>query len=112
MNRRSVMGVMVMAAVLVSTQAVYAAPTAVHTPVNAIYSNVKMVKFTLRNDSSAPLKLKVGDAEMTLEPGKPVNVQLAVGQQIVAEETTATNRAGAVLATAMAELNGATISVR
>jgi hypothetical protein len=112
MNRRSVMGVMVMAASLVSAQAVYAAPTAVRVPVNAIYSNVKMVKFTLRNDSSAPLKVKVGDNEMTLQPGAPVSVSLSVGQQIVAVETTAANKAGDVLATAIVGLSGATVSVR
>jgi hypothetical protein len=112
MNPKSVMSVMVMAASLVSASAVYAAPTSVHTPVNAIYSNVKMVNFTLRNDSSAPLKVKVGDNEMTLLPGKPVSVKLATGQQIVAVETTASNQAGAVLATAIPGLDGATVSVR
>jgi len=114
MNRKSVMSVMVMAASLVSASAVYAAPAAVRTPVNAIYSNThgKLVKFSLRNDSSAPLKLMVGDKEMTLAPGKPVAVELASGQKIVAEETTATNKAGDVLATAFDGLNGATVSVR
>ena len=112
MNRQSVLGVLVMAATLVSAQAVYAAPTAVHTPVNAIYAKVKIVKFSLRNVSSAPLKVKVGDNEMTLLPGKPVSVKLATGQQIVAVETTASNQAGAVLATAIPGLDGATVSVR
>jgi hypothetical protein len=114
MKRNTVLGVMVMAATLVSTQAVYAAPATVRTPVNAIYSNThgKLIKFSLRNDSSAPVKLMVGDKEMTLEPGKPVAVQLAEGQKIVAEETTATNKAGDVLATAFDGLNGATVSVR
>jgi hypothetical protein len=111
MNRHSVLGVMVMAATLVGAQAVYAAPVAFHTPVNAMYASGKMVKFTLLNDSKAPMKVKVGDAEMTLAPGKPVDVKLAVGQQIVNEEATATNKAGVVLATAIAELDGATISV-
>jgi hypothetical protein len=114
MNRKSVMSVMVMAASLVSASAVYAAPASVRTPVNAIYSNAngKLVKFSLRNDSSVPLKLKVGDQEMTLAPGKPVDVKLAVGQTVIAEETTATNKAGDVLATAFDGLNGATVSVR
>ena len=112
MNCKSVISAMVLAASVVSTQAVYAASTSVHTPVNAIYSNAKMVKFTLRNDSSAPLKVKVGDTEMTLQQGKPVDVKLATGQQIIAVETTATNQAGAVLATAIPGLDGATVSVR
>jgi len=114
MNRKSVMSVMVMAASLVSASAVYAAPASVRTPVNAIYSNThgKLVKFSLRNDSSAPLKLMVGDKEMTLTPGKPVAVELAEGEKIVAEETTANSKAGDVLATAFDGLNGATVSVR
>ena len=112
MNRLSVISAMVLAASVVSTQAVYAASTPVHTPVNAIYSNAKMVSFTLRNDSTAPMKVKVGENEMTLQPGKPVSVKLATGQQIVAVETTATNQAGAVLATAIPGLDGATISVK
>jgi hypothetical protein len=112
MNRLSVISAMVLAASVISTQAVYAAPTSIHTPVNAIYSNAKMVNFTLRNDSSAPLKVMVGNNEMTLQPGKPVNVKLATGQTIVAEETTASNQAGAVLATAIPGLDGATVSVR
>jgi len=70
------------------------------------------VKFSLRNVSSAPLKVKVGDNEMTLLPNKPVDVSLSVGQQIVAVEETASNKAGTILATAMPELNGATVSVR
>jgi hypothetical protein len=112
MNRLSVISAMVLAASVVSSQAVYAASSPVHTPVNAIYSNAKMVNFTLRNDSSAPLKVKVGDNEMTLLPGKPVNVKLATGQTIVAVEATANNQAGAVLATAIPGLDGATVSVR
>jgi len=112
MSRRFVLGVMVMVVTLVSAQTVYAVSTAVYTPVNAIYANAKMVNFMLRNDSNVPLKLKVGDKEITLLPGKPVDVKLAPGQQIIAEETTATNKAGAVLVTAIPGMDGATVSVR
>jgi len=111
MNRKSVMGVMVMAAVLVSTQAVYAAPTAVHSPVNAVYVKIKMVKFSLRNDTSAPLKLKIGDNVVTLQPGTPVDVKVPDGQQIIAVETTANYAAGSVVATAAEQLDGTTVAI-
>jgi len=111
MNRKSVMGVMVMAAVLMSTQAVYAAPTAVHSPVNAIYSKVKLVKFSLRNDTSAPLKLKIGSNEVTLLPGKPLDVKVPDGQQIVAVDTTSNYAGGDVIATAAEQLDGTTVAI-
>jgi len=94
-----------------STQAVYAAPTAVHSPVNAIYSKVKLVKFSLRNDTSAPLKLKIGDNVVTLLPGKPVDVKLADGKQIIAVETTASYDAGSVVAIAAEQLDGTTVAI-
>jgi hypothetical protein len=112
MNRRSVFGVMLMAASLVSAQAVYAAPTTIHTPVNAIFAKVKLVKFTLRNDTAAPLKLKAGDNEMTLMPGKTLDLKLASGQQIVAVEASASYAAGAVITTVSDQLDGSTLALR
>jgi len=112
MNRHSVLGVMVMAATLVSAQAVYAAPTAVHNPVNAIYVKVKLIKFTLRNDSSAPLKLKIGSNEVTLLPGKPLDVKVPDGQQIIAVDSTTNYAAGDVVATAADQLDGTTVAIR
>jgi len=97
---------------LANARTVYAAPATLHMPVTAIYANVRMVKFMLRNDSNMLLKLKVGDNEMTLLPGKSIDVKLAPGQQIIAEETTATNKAGTVLTTAIPGMDGATVSVR
>ena len=112
MNRRSVVGVIVMAASLVSAQAMYAAPAAIHAPVNAIFAKGKFVKFTLRNDSAAPLKLKAGDTELTLLPGKPVDVKLTEGQQIVAVEASPNYAAGAVITTVSDQLNGTTLALR
>jgi len=100
-----------MAATLVSAQAVYAAPTAVHSPVNAIYVKVKMIKFTLRNDSSAPLKLKIAGNAVTLLPGKPLDVKVPDGQQIVAVDTTSNYAAGDVIATAAEQLDGTTVAI-
>jgi hypothetical protein len=104
---------LVLAASLASTPAVFAAPFGFggHTPVNAA-PKVKNVKFTLRNDSTSPIKVKIGDQEMTLAPGKPVDVKAASGLTVVSEEASATNPAGTVLATVTDVMGGATVVVR
>ena len=103
---------MVMAAALVSAEQMYAAPTAVRTGVRATYAKVKLVRFTLQSTSSEPMKLKIGEKEVTLLPGKSVEVNATDGQQIVTEEATATHKAGTVLAVAGSELQGATVTVQ
>jgi hypothetical protein len=109
MNRRSVVGVMVIGASLLAGEAMYAAPVAVASPVHAMFSMGKMVKFNLRNGSDAPMTIKAGDTEMTLQPGKVVQVKLAVGVKIVAEEATAHTAKGTILAVVYAELGDATL---
>jgi hypothetical protein len=116
MNRTSVLNVMVMAVALASSQSVFAAPAAApaagHTPVYATSPHTKMVRLTLRNDSNAAMKVKVGDNDMTLEPGKPVDVKIAVGQTVVTEDASATTPAGTLLATVIDGMSGATIVLR
>ena len=112
MKQVSVLSSMVMAAMLVSAQAVYAAPAANYTPVHAFASHVKTVSFTLRNDTKAPMKVKVGENELLLAPGKPLDVKAAVGETVIAEEASATNPAGTVLATVMGTMSGATVVLR
>lgn len=104
---------MVLAAVLLAGETVYAAPmTAFNVPVQAKMGKTKLVKLQLRNDSKEPLKVKAGDQEMTLQPGVETPVKLAPGTTIVAEETTPSFTAGSVLATVSAELNNATIALK
>jgi len=111
MNRRSVMGVIVMAASLVSAQAVYAAPVSFRVPVHAMFLGTKTVSFKLLNKTASPLKVKVGESEMTLEPGKVTDVKAAIGAQIVNVEATSSKQAGELIVTASSELSGATISI-
>ena len=112
MNRRSVMGVMVMAAALVSAQAMLAAPAAGVAFQPKVYGKVKLVKFTIRNDSGATLKVKAGDTAMTLEPGKPMNVALPEGAQIVATEAAPGHESGDVIVTVSSSYSGNTVAVR
>jgi hypothetical protein len=109
MNRRYVIGTMVMAAALFSAQSVYAAPAANLVPLHTVSSKSRLVKFTLRNDSHATVTVKAGDTEMSLEPGKPVKVTLPEGQQIIALQATAAGPAGSVVATVSQQYGGNTV---
>jgi hypothetical protein len=105
---------MVLAAVLLAGETVYAAPRAALHPsdVQAKVGKQKMVRFQLRNDSKAPIKVKAGDQELTLEPGKPQQVKLPEGTTVVAEETTPDFAAGTVLATVSPNLTDATLALK
>ncbi len=113
---RRVMGTtMVLAAVLMAGESVYAAPmTALRIPVHAkMFSRDKqMVSFHLRNDSKDPLTVKAGAQEMTLEPGKPVDVTLKIGDTVTVAKATAALPEGTVLATVNSDLKGTTIALR
>ena len=77
-----------------------------------MYSHVKMVSFNVRNDSKEPIKVKAGDSEVTLEPGKVVPMKLEVGVKIVAEETTPTFAAGTVISVVSTDLADTTIALK
>ncbi|HEX4154334.1 MAG TPA: hypothetical protein VHY48_01855 [Acidobacteriaceae bacterium] len=110
MIRRVMGSTMVLAAVLLAGETVYAAPF--HKSDVPAHAKVKLVSFNLRNDSRTPLKVKAGDQELTLAPGKVTPVKLATGTTIVAEETTPEFEAGAVLATVASNLSDATIALK
>ena len=100
---------MVLGASLLTSEAMIAAPLAVHSPVHAMFSRDKLVKFNLHNSTDAPIKVKAGDAEMTLAPGADTPVKLAVGTKVVVEEATAHYAEGSVLAVVSSELSQATV---
>jgi hypothetical protein len=112
MKNRFAVSTMVVALSLVASQAVYASPVAFHTPVHANYGHPKTVSFSVRNDSAQPMKLKAGDQEMTLAPGKTVPMRLAAGVSVLLVEATATTAAGTVLVTAAPELQDATVAFK
>ena len=112
---RKVMGsTMVLAAVLMAGESVYAAPlTALHVPVHAKMGKDKqLVSFHLRNDSKDPLIVKAGKEEMTLEPGKPVDVTLKIGDTVTVAKSTPKFPEGTVLATVNPDLKDTTIALR
>jgi hypothetical protein len=109
MKRQSVITAMVLGVSILSSEAMFAAPLAVHSPVHAMFSKEKTVKFNLLNATAAPIKVKCGDTEMTLQPGKDVPVKLAVGTKVVVEEASTHYTEGTVLTVVSSELSDATV---
>ena len=112
MNRRFVVCAMVMSASLLAGGPMLASPTlGVRVPVQAKFGKTRSVSLNLRNDTKQPVKVKAGDAELTLEPGKVTPLKLNEGQTIVAQETTPERQAGSIIATVTSGLSGATIAL-
>jgi hypothetical protein len=105
---------MVLAVVLMAGESMFAAPlNALRVPVHAKMGKTKdMVSFHLRNDSKEPLTIKAGSQELTLEPGKPVDVTLKVGETLTVAKATPRFPEGTVLATVNQDLKDSTIALR
>jgi hypothetical protein len=109
MNRHAVLAVMVLGASMLAGEAMYATPVAVHAPVHAMLGKVKTVKFSLQNKSKEVVKVKAGETEMTLAPGKTVDLKLSVGTKVVAETESENYHVGDVVATATQDLTYVTV---
>ena len=111
LNRLSVA---VIASSLLAAPALYAATTDISAPVHAMFGKTRTstVKLSLRNDSGSAMEVKVGAKVMTLDPGKPVNLNLEVGTRIVANSATPNHPAGSLIEEVISEHNGATIVIR
>lgn len=90
----------------------YATPAGLHSPIHAMFSKTKLVSISLRNDSGAPLELKVGEDVMTLAVGKTVAMKLAVGTRIVSTQQTVNHAANSLIAQVSSDLSGATIAIK
>ena len=114
MKRLNRLTIAVVASSLLAAPAVYAAPPSISSPVHAMFGKTKTstVKLSLRNDSGAPMEVKVGDKVMTLDPGKPVSLNLEVGTRIVANSATPNHPAGSLIEEVISDHNGATIIIR
>jgi hypothetical protein len=113
MIRRVMGSTMVLAVVLMAGESMFAAPlTALHAPVNAMGKQKEMVTFHLRNDSKDALIVKAGSQQLTLEPGKPVDVTLKIGDTVTVAKGTASFPEGTVVATASNDLKDSTIALR
>ncbi len=113
MNRRTLSVIAVAVASVFASGAVYAAPSAaIHAPMHGMFAKTKLVKFSLRNDGSSALTLKVGEEVMTLEAGKSKALELPVGTRIVRQDGAGTEKAGALVTEVSKELSGVTIALK
>ena len=100
---------------MTAVSAVEAVPSAsampISVPMHAMAAKVKMVKFNLRNDSGAPVKLKAGEESMTIEAGKVKELKLPEGTRITFEEATPRRAAGDTLAEVSRSLGGNTLVI-
>jgi hypothetical protein len=113
MNRRVWMGTMVMAASLFAGGVASATPVKLVVPV-AMLDTTKPVRFSLRNDTNAPVKLSVGANanQLTITPGETVEVKLFAGDKIIAAETSGHFQAGTVVTVAQPQLQDATVALK
>lgn len=109
MKRLSVVTAMVLGVSILSSEAMYAAPVAIYSPMHAMYSTGKLVKFNVHNATTAPIKVKAGDADVTLPPGKDVPLKLPVGSKVVVQEASTHYSEGSVLTVVSDDLSEATL---
>ena len=112
MNRFRTFSAMVLAASFVTGGAAFASPLTPHSPLRAMFGKTHTVSFRLRNDSTQPVRIKAGDQDLTLEPGKATSVKLNVGDKVIVSEATSVLPAGSVITTAESSLSDATISFK
>jgi hypothetical protein len=111
MKRPTVITAMVLGVSLLTSEAMYATPVAIHSPVHAMFSREKLVRFSLHNATEAPIKVKAGDTEMTLPPGQVVPLKLAIGAKVVVQEASTHYPQGSVLTVVSNDLSDATLTL-
>lgn len=110
MNRRMVFCAVLAGASVVSSGSLFASPLRIAMPGRAMFAKAKLVKMSLRNEGTAPITLKVGDDNMTLEPGTTKGVELPEGTRILRAD--ATGAAGKLVVQVSRELAGITIALK
>ena len=87
------------AASFAALPAANAAVVGLHSPVHAFFHNdsQKKIKFSLRNDTGAPLELKIGDKVQTLKADEVLPLKLPVGTRVTANADTGRYHTGDVI---------------
>jgi hypothetical protein len=98
MKTRIAVAALFAAAFLTAVPASYAAAGSIPSPVHAMYFHgEKKIKFSLRNETGAPLELKVGDQVMTLQAGQVAPFKLPVGTRITTNTATEHHPVGSLI---------------
>lgn len=105
----------VAAIVLLAALPAAQASVSIHSPARAMFggNGQKNIKINLRNDSGAPLELKIGDKVATLQAGQVVAEKLPVGTRITTNTATANHKVGDVITEISAGMyNDSTLSIK
>lgn len=111
MNRRSLFIAPLAIACLFASQAIYASPVNMLSPVNAMFARSKTIKFALHNGSTATMDLKAGDTVVTLKAGETIHLELAPGTRIVTNSATDAHPAGTIVLEVSAGFSGSTVTL-
>ena len=112
MKRLNSLAVTVAAISLLAPSAVFAAPSSISVPVNAMFAKTKTIHFKVLNDSTSAMDLQVGDNIVKLDAGKSVDVNLPVGARVLCSSATPLHQQGSVIAEVTNSLNGAIVHVK
>ena len=91
------------------------ASISIHSPAHAMFggNGQKNIKINLRNDTGAPLELKIGDKVATLQAGQVIGEKLPVGTRITTNTATANHKVGDVIAEITAGMySDSTLSIK
>jgi hypothetical protein len=111
MIRRSFLVAPIALACLLASQAIYASPVNMVTPVNAMFSRSKTVKFQLHNASSSAMDLKAGDTTLTLKAGETLKLDLPAGTRIVTLTASSAHPAGTLVLEVANQFSGSTVTL-
>ncbi len=113
MKFRMVAGTLAVSLSLFGAPLMHAAPlSGIHVPVHARFGKSKMITLMVQNASQAPVTIKGGDQQITVQPGTTGSLKVMEGTQITNVEATPTMTAGLVIATATSNLNQSTLTIR
>jgi hypothetical protein len=98
---------------LMAPQAAHASVGHLDLPANAAIGRSKVVKFSLIDESGAPLLLKDGDDIIKLEPGRSTNVKEPMGSRIVVVNSPVqSHKPGDVIVEVSRTLSGAIVHIK
>jgi len=94
MKTRIAFATLLAAIFFAAVPASYAAVSSIHAPAHAYFHGDKKIKFNIKNETGAPLDLKVGDQVATIKPGEVMPFKLPVGTRITTTTATENHKAG------------------
>ena len=87
------------AAIFAALPVANAATVSIHSPAHAFFhsNGQKKIRFNLRNDSGAPVELKIGDKVETLKANQVLPLKLPVGTRVTANADSGRYHTGDVI---------------